>query len=85
MTENERNHPMAKPTPKANRLHQQILGDLIATKPTVWAQKSIDPNSPDPKRPIVIERKHYGTELARPLARNVSEHNVERAAKRWIP
>ncbi|AVJ50810.1 hypothetical protein SEA_PHRANNY_69 [Mycobacterium phage Phranny] len=76
---------MAKPTPKANRLHQQILGDLIATKQTVWTRKRIDPDSPDPKRPKVIETKVFGTELARPLARNVSEFNVERAAKRWIP
>ncbi|AHY27129.1 hypothetical protein PBI_PHANTASTIC_66 [Mycobacterium phage Phantastic] len=76
---------MPKPTPKANRIHQQLLAGLIETRPTSWTRKTVDPKSPDPRKPNIIETKVVGKELRFPLARNVSEFNVELAAKRWIP
>ncbi|MCV7016760.1 hypothetical protein [Mycolicibacterium aichiense] len=75
--------PNAMPK-KLNPIHQQILGDLIKTKPVSWTHKSLDPESPDPKKPNVIKTKVVGIELANGLARNVSEENVDRLAKRWV-
>lgn len=72
-----------KPQGKANLLHQKILSDLIEEKPAGWVHKRIDPDSPDPKKPDVITTKMTGSELRHPLARNVSDENVERAAQRW--
>ncbi|AGK85828.1 hypothetical protein Chy1_0061 [Mycobacterium phage Chy1] len=86
MTATERNTQMTTPNAmprKANPLHQQVLGALIKTRPTVWTHKAIDPESPDPKKPRVIETKVHGREVTG-LARNVSEENVDRLAKRWI-
>ncbi|ALF00936.1 hypothetical protein SEA_SERENITY_69 [Mycobacterium phage Serenity] len=74
--------PNAMPR-KANPLHQQVLGALIKTKPTVWTHKRIDPTSPDPRKPRVLETKVHGREFTG-LARNVSEENVDRIAKRWM-
>ncbi|QGJ97343.1 hypothetical protein PBI_ISCA_63 [Mycobacterium phage Isca] len=76
---------MPKPTAKANRIHQQLLAGLIETRKTYWTRKVADPKSPDPRKPNLIEVKVFNTELRYPLARNVSEFNVELAAKRWIP
>ncbi|AQT28464.1 hypothetical protein KIP30_gp32 [Mycobacterium phage Pistachio] len=76
---------MPKPTKKANVLHQQLLAGLIETRATSWTRKRVDPDSPNPRKPNIIETKVVGSELRYPLARNVSEFNVERAAKRWIP
>jgi hypothetical protein len=74
--------PSAMPR-KANPLFQQILGGLLATKKVSWTHKAIDPESPDPKKPRVIETKRTGVEVTG-LARNVSSENVDRAAKRWL-
>ncbi|AXH48836.1 hypothetical protein SEA_STEAMY_62 [Mycobacterium phage Steamy] len=75
--------PNAMPK-RTNPLHQQILAGLLATKPVSWIHKSIDPESPDPKKPRVIETKVVGRGLVNALAANVSDANIERAAKRWI-
>jgi hypothetical protein len=64
-------------------LHQQLLAALTATKPTSWTHYTIDPESPDQRKPNLIKTKVTGTELRFPLAQNVSEENVERAAARW--
>jgi len=72
-----------KPQGKANLLHQKILSDLIEEKPAGWVHKRIDPDSPDPKKPMVIETKVLASEIRFPLARNVSDENVNRAAERW--
>lgn len=74
-----------KPAAKANLNHQKILAALVETKPVSWTHKRIDPASADPRKPEVISTKVTGTELRFPLARNVSEFNVERAARRWSP
>ncbi|AGT14317.1 hypothetical protein ADZZY_69 [Mycobacterium phage Adzzy] len=75
--------PLAMPR-KASTIHQQVLGDLIKTRPTTWTHKTLDPTSPDPKKPRVLETKRKGTELVAGLARNVSAENVDRIAKRWM-
>lgn len=72
---------MPKPTKKANRLHQQLLSGLIDRKPTSWERKLPDPK--DPRR--VVTQKVTRQSLRFPLAQNVSEFNVELAAKRWMP
>lgn len=67
-----------KPSARANLIHQLVLSGLVATKPTSWDHKRIDPVTGD-----VVKTKRAGTALANPLAGNVSEANVDRAAKRW--
>ena len=63
----------------------QIVSALIETKPTSWTHKVIDESATtDPKRPVVIETKREGRELRFPLAQNVSELSVERAAKAFL-
>lgn len=76
--------PNAMPR-KANPLHQQILGSLLETRTASWVHRAIDPKSENPKKPNLIETKMAGSELVYPLARNVSEASVERAARRWLP
>lgn len=65
-------------------IQAQILGNLLDTKPVSWTHKSIDPNSQDPNKPDIIETKVPGVELKFPLAKNVSNENVENLAERWI-
>ncbi|AIS73737.1 hypothetical protein SEA_POCAHONTAS_64 [Mycobacterium phage Pocahontas] len=67
---------MPKPTAKANRLHQQILSDLLANRQFVRTEKHKDPKTGKEKSVQVVT----GT-----LANNVSEFNLERAAKAWLP
>lgn len=66
---------------KRNPFAEQILSALIKTKPGGWTQKVLakDDNGAE----IVNGVVHDHPELTSPLARNVSHHNVERAAKRW--
>jgi len=73
--------PNAMPR-KANALHQQLLAGLIATKPEVWNRKTlVDPE--DPKSDVAKTRVTRQL-LSNPLAQNVSELNVDRAAQRWL-
>ncbi|AFF28359.1 hypothetical protein FDI09_gp35 [Mycobacterium phage Twister] len=67
---------------KVDPLRQSLLGSLIETKPVSWTQKSVA-KGPDGKE-VVTERKRTRQGLRYPLAQNVSNDNVERAAKRWI-
>lgn len=71
---------MPKPTRQPNKLHQQILGSLVDTRPASWEHKKIDPE--DPKK--VVTTKVTSALLKSALAQNVSEQSVEQAAKRWI-
>lgn len=75
--------PNAMPK-KSSTIGEQIVTALIQTKPSVWTQRVIDPESPDPKKPLLFEFKRRGTELVNGLARNVSNLNVERAARRVL-
>ncbi|WP_078344871.1 hypothetical protein [Mycobacteroides chelonae] len=63
---------------KPNRVRQQIGFGLIDRVPTTWTHKTVDPNSPDPKRPLIIETKRTGWAYKNPLSGNVSQLNVDR-------
>lgn len=74
---------MSAPSPnamprKTNQLHQQILASLTDTKPSTWEQKLFD------KDDNLVKKKITNQELRKPLSRNVSEANIEIAAKRWM-
>lgn len=71
---------MATPNqmPNKNKIRQQILAGLIETKPASWNKKVWN----DEKKTVdEVKVAHQG--LRYPLAQNVSEQTVERAAKRW--
>lgn len=72
--------PMALAKP--NLVRQRIGFGLIDRVPAPWTHKSIDPESPDPKRPLIIETKRTGSVLKNPLAGNVSQLNVDRFIER---
>jgi hypothetical protein len=76
--------PNAMPKKKVDPIHTELLVGLTAIKPESWDRKHIDPESPDPKKPNVIKTKVTSVVPRFPLARNVSDLNIERAAKRWI-
>ena len=68
-----------KPVAKTNLVHQQLLAGLIETTEFSTTYKKWDEENKD----VVTEKvKRLG--LRSPLAQNISEENVERAAKRWI-
>lgn len=73
---------MSKPTAKLNLVHQQVLAGLTATRPTAWDHKVIVPATSTEKEKV-DKVKVVGTEVRYPLAQNVSEENIERAAVRW--
>lgn len=75
--------PNAMPAKKIGEIRRQILGQLIETKTESWDRKTIDPETAHEKKPNVIKTKMTNTVLRYPLAGNVSDVNVERAAKRW--
>lgn len=68
--------PMALAKPSLIR--QRIGFGLVDRVPTYWTHKRVDPDSPDPKRPLIIETKVNGLILKNPLAGNVSQLNVDR-------
>ena len=75
------------PTPnqmpnKANPLHQQLLAGLIETKAVSWDRKSLSKDK-DGKE-VLNTTKVTRQGLRFPLAQNVSEDSIERAAKRWL-
>lgn len=72
---------MAKPQKKANRVHQQALSALIETKPLSYTKKTLGKDV-DGKEIVVNQTVTYES-LRYPLAQNVSDENVERAARRW--
>lgn len=66
-----------KPTRKANLIHQQILGALVANKPTTRTETRGSRN----KSGQWVENE---VKVSVPtLAGNVSTFNVELAARRW--
>ncbi|QHB38089.1 hypothetical protein KIY75_gp61 [Mycobacterium phage Noelle] len=75
---------MPKPTPKRNLVHQQLLSGLIETKPVSWDRKTIVPATPISKE-TVVKTKVTRQALRFPLAQNVSNFNVDLAARRWTP
>lgn len=86
LTTSERKHdvtatPNSMPR-KANPIHQQILSGLLETKPVSWVHKKLVDKS-DPKSDVVKTRV-TGSELRNPLARALSDANLEILAKRWM-
>jgi len=65
--------------PKRSKMRQQLLGSLIETKPTSWDRKVLSKNAEG--KEVVQTVKVTHTALRYPLAQNVSELNVNRAAK----
>ncbi|QFP95545.1 hypothetical protein SEA_GAUGELDP_62 [Mycobacterium phage GaugeLDP] len=66
---------------RANVIHQQILSGLLATKPASWVKKTLV--KVDGKDEVVKTRVTR-QELRFPLAQNVSEFNIDLAARRWL-
>ncbi|AMS00964.1 hypothetical protein SEA_LOSER_68 [Mycobacterium phage Loser] len=73
--------PNAMPK-RTNPLHQQMLSALLATKPVTTTFKKLVKDSAGKDQ--VVERKVTRQGLRFPLAQNVSEANVDLAAKRWL-
>ncbi|AOQ28081.1 hypothetical protein SEA_GRUUNAGA_67 [Mycobacterium phage Gruunaga] len=67
---------------RTNPMHQQILSGLLANKPTSWTHKTLLKG--DDGKGVVVETKVVGQEPRNALARNVSEHNIDQAARRWL-
>ena len=65
-----------------NKIHQQVVGSLIDSKPANRTVKTLAKD--EDGKEIVKTKTVKATELRNPLAQNVSEHNVERLAKRWL-
>ena len=61
----------------------QLVSSLIKTKPAGLSRKVLTKDA-DGKETVVSVPVVHGHTLVSPLARNVSEDNVERAAKRWL-
>ncbi|UJD20901.1 hypothetical protein SEA_ZIMMER_63 [Mycobacterium phage Zimmer] len=73
--------PNAMPK-RTNPIHQQILSALLATKPVKRTHKRFIRDA-DGKEHEVFETSTVNV-LRSPLAANVSDENIERAARRWI-
>ncbi|AGS82748.1 hypothetical protein ANNAL29_67 [Mycobacterium phage AnnaL29] len=73
--------PNAMPK-RTNPLHQQILSGLLATKPVTTTVKRVVKDAAGKDQ--VVERKVTRQGLRFPLAQNVSEANIDLAAKRWL-
>lgn len=70
---------MPKPGPRTSVVHQRLLAGLIETNEVSWSRKRWDDEAKD-----VVTSKVSHDLLRYPLAQNVSNTNVERAAKRWV-
>ena len=67
---------------KKNQIQQQALMGLIEIAPSSWDRKTLVKGE-DGKETIETKRVTRSV-LRNALAYNVSEENVERAAKRWV-
>ncbi|AOZ61303.1 hypothetical protein SEA_DARTHPHADER_63 [Mycobacterium phage DarthPhader] len=73
--------PNAMPK-RTNPLHQQLLSALLATKPVTRIHKRVEKDASGKEH--TVETKSTVHTLRSPLAANVSDENIERAARRWI-
>ncbi|AEL17800.1 hypothetical protein TURBIDO_67 [Mycobacterium phage Turbido] len=73
--------PNAMPK-KANVIHQQILSGLLATKPATWARKTLVKGADGKESVVKTTVTHLEPRF--PLARNVSDFNIDRTARRWL-
>lgn len=67
---------------KQNKIQQQALLGLISLAPASWTRKTL--HKDEDGKEIVKNDQITRSVLRYPLAQNVSEENVERAAKRWM-
>lgn len=66
-----------------NKMRTQIVDSLIATTPAVWKKKVVKRDE-DGKE--VFETIDVAASALRfPLAQNMSDENVERLARKWLP
>ena len=76
--------PLPSAMPRNNsHLHQQVLAGIIKTKPASWTRKVLSKDA-DGKEVVNTVAVTYEGALQFPLAQNISEENVERAARRWM-
>ena len=76
--------PLPSAMPRNNsHLHQQVLAGIIKTKPASWTRKVLAKDA-DGKEVVNTVSVTYEDALQFPLAQNISEENVERAARRWM-
>lgn len=67
---------------RPNRVRQQLLAGLIETKPSSWNRKVLSKDEDGKEQIDTVKVSHDA--LRFPLAQNISERNVERAARRWL-
>lgn len=67
---------------KANLLKQRLIHSLVETAPSVWKIRSIAKAEDGTEE--VVESSKTRNVLKFPLAHNVSDLNVERAARRFL-
>lgn len=66
---------------KSNKLRMQLLAGLIETRRASWTQKIITKDEDGKELVESLNHEHHA--LRYPLAANVSEENIDRAAKSW--
>jgi hypothetical protein len=77
---------MVKPVAKLNPIRAAVLGALIEGKDTTRSQKTLLVSVTDAGKRVetlVETQVPAGFALRYPLARNVSDHNVNVLARRW--
>ncbi|KRD08612.1 hypothetical protein ASE48_08600 [Mycobacterium sp. Root265] len=74
--------PNAMPKKSLIAVHQHILGSLLALRPASWVHKTLVPATSTSKETVVKTTISH-QELRFPFAQNVSEQNIDIAAKRW--
>ncbi|AHJ86679.1 hypothetical protein CRB1_68 [Mycobacterium phage CRB1] len=67
---------------RTNPIHQQILSGLLANKPASWARKTLVKGKDGKDEVIKTTVTHQEPRF--PLARNVSDFNIDRTARRWL-
>lgn len=67
---------------RPNKVKQQIVSNLIETRPASWNRKVLSKN--EEGKEVVETVKVSQSELRFPLAQNLSWDSVERLAKRWL-
>jgi hypothetical protein len=75
---------MVKPVAKVNPIRAQILGSLIEGTKTTRTQHTLVRNTETGKIDVAEVSVPAGFALRYPLAQNMSEHNVNVLAGKWI-
>lgn len=67
---------------RPNKLRQQIVSNLIDTRPSSWTKKRIVKDKDGKEQVESVKVTH--SELRHSFAQNMSDANVERLAERWL-